>query len=125
MSYTAELKHVSDEVEGEVLLNIDGINLTCFAYSSLPQGAKEHALYQVEITAQVFHDYQVHETDDVSPSITQIGNSFVHVITGRLKGNRLDAGGMVFEDDILLSDFGYLDGRMLAWKVDRIDAEFL
>ncbi|ESS47795.1 hypothetical protein L665_03773 [Ralstonia solanacearum SD54] len=37
----------------------------------------------------------------------------------------MDAGGIVFEDDVLLSDFGYLEGKMIAWKIDRIDVEFL
>ena len=126
MIYTAQLKHVSGEVEGEVILAINGTDLTCFAYSSLPHNAKEDTFYQIELTAEIRDDYHVSELDEnVPPSIVQIGNSFAHMITGRLSGNRLDAGGIVFEDDVLLSDFGYLEGKMIAWKVDRIDAEFL
>lgn len=126
MIYSARLRHVSNEVEGEVLLTINGMDLPCFAYASLPHEAKEGSFYRVELIPQVLNDYQVSELDeDVPPSIVQVGNSFSHVITGRLSGNRLDAGGIVFEDDALLSDFGYLEGKMIAWKVDRIDAEFL
>jgi len=126
MIYSAQLRHVSNEVEGEVLLTIDEVNLTCFAYSSLPVDAKEGSFYRVELTAEVLDDYVVSELNgETLPSIAQVGNSFIHVISGRLSGNRLDAGGIVFEDDVLLSDFGYLDGKMISWKVDRIDAEFL
>jgi len=59
------------------------------------------------------------------PSIVQVGDGFYHVIKGVLRGNRLDAGGISFEDDLLLSNFGCLDEKMIAWTVDRIDAEFL
>ena len=31
---------------------------------------------------------------------------------------------MAFEEDMLLSDFGYLDGKMVAMKVNRINADF-
>jgi hypothetical protein len=126
MIYSAQLRHVSDEVEGEVILTINGIDLTCFAYSSLPYDAKEGSLYQVELTAEVLNDYCVIElNEEASPSIIQIDNSFSYMITGRLNGNSLDAGCIVFEDDVLLSDFSYLEGKIISWKVDRIDAEFL
>jgi hypothetical protein len=125
MIYSAQLQHVSDEVEGEVVLTINGMDLTCFAYASLPYEAKEGSFYQVELIPQVLNDYQISELDeDASPSIVQIGDSFAYVIRGRLSDNCLDAGGIVFEDDALLSGFGYLEGKMIAWKVDRIDAEF-
>lgn len=126
MIYSAELRHVSTEVEGEVLLVINGMDLLCFAYASLPLEAKKGSYYLVALVPKVLNDYQVSELDEnVPPSIEQVGDSFSHVITGRLSGNRLDAGGIVFEDDSLLSEFSYLEGKTIAWKVDRIDAEFL
>ncbi len=125
MNYLAQIKRLSDDVEEEVVLRINGVELTCFA-TVCPYKIEEGASYQVELTAQVFNEYLVSELDEeASPSIVQIGDSFSHVITGRLSGNRLDVGDIVFEDDVLLSDFGYLEGKMIAWKVDRIDAEFL
>jgi len=125
MIYLAEVRRLSDDVEEEVVLRINGIELTCFAIVC-PYKIEEGVSYQVELTAEVMNDYLVSELDEeVSPSIVQIGDSFSHVITGKLDGNRLDAGGIVLEDDVLLSDFGYLEGKMIAWKVDRIDAEFL
>lgn len=125
MNYLAQIKRLSDDVEEEVVLCIDGVELTCFV-AVCPYKIEERASYQVELTAQVFNEYLVSELgEEASSSIVQIGDSFSHVITGRLIGNRLDAGGIVFEEDVLLSDFGYLEGKMIAWKVDRIDAEFL
>ncbi|MEC4723583.1 hypothetical protein RY831_31075 [Noviherbaspirillum sp. CPCC 100848] len=125
MNYLAQIKRLSDDVEEEVVLRINGLEVTCFA-TVCPYKIEEGASYQVELTAQVFNEYLVSELDeDASASIVQIGGSFSHVITGRLSGNRLEAGAIVFEDDVLLSDFGYLEGKMIAWKIDRIDAEFL
>ena len=34
-------------------------------------------------------------------------------------------GGSVFEDAVFQRDFGYLDGKRVAVKADRIDVEFL
>ena len=125
MNYLAKIKRLNDDVEEEVVLCINGVELTCFA-TVCPYNIKEGASYHVELTAQVFNDYLVNALgEDASPSIVQVGNSFSHIITGLLNDNRLDAGGIVFEDDILLSEFGYLEGKIVSWKVDRIDAEFL
>jgi hypothetical protein len=125
MNYLAQIKNLSDDVEEEVVLRINGVELTCFA-AVCPYKIEEGASYHVELTAQAFNEYLVSKLDEeASPSIVQIGDSFSHVITGRLSGNRLDVSGIVFEDGVLLSNFGYLEGKMIAWKVDRIDAEFL
>lgn len=125
MNYLAQIKRLSDDVEEEVVLRINGVELTCFA-TVCPYKIEEGASYQVELTAQAFNDYLVNELgEEASPSIVQVGNSFSHIITGRLNDNRLDAGGIVFEDDMLLSDFGYLEGKIISWRVGRIDAEFL
>jgi len=125
MNYTAQIKRLSDDVEEEVVLRINGIELTCFA-TGCPYKIEEKGSYPVAITAQVLNDYLVKERDEgVDPSILKINNGFSHLITGRLTSNCLDAGGIVFEDDMLLSDFSYLDGKMISWTVDRIDVEFL
>jgi len=126
MIFEAQLKQFGGDIEGEVILNVNGRDLTCFSYSSLPHDAKQGAYYRVEFTPQVFHEYQVDlREDEVPPSVQQIGKGFSYVMTGRLTGNRLDAGCVVFEDDVLLSDYGYLEGKIVSWKVDRLDAEFL
>ena len=79
--------------------------------------------YPVEL--HLFDDYVIEEvSDDSEPSIVRIGDTFAHVITGRLNGRCLEAGDMTFEEDMLLSDFGYLDGKMVVMRVGRIDADF-
>ena len=125
MNYLAKIKRLSNDIEEEVVLRINSVELTCFV-TVFPYKIEEGSSYQVELTAQVFNDYLVNElSKEEPPSIVQVGNSFSYVITGRLNDNRLNAGSIVFEDEMLLSDFGYLEGKIVSWKVDRIDAEFL
>lgn len=124
MHYSAKVLRLSDDIEEEVTLVIDGRKLVCFA-NMLPYGVKEGQSHQVELIPMVFNDYVIHElSDDISPSFTQIGYSFSYTIVGKLTGNVLNVGSIEFQDDYLLSDFGYLDGKMISWEVDRIDVEF-
>ena len=60
MNYLAQIKRLSDDVEEEVVLRINGVELTCFA-TVCPYKIEEEASYQVELTAQVFNDYLVNE----------------------------------------------------------------
>ena len=45
MIYLAKLHHVNVEVAGEVILNINGVDLSCFAFSSIPQDVKMGEIY--------------------------------------------------------------------------------
>jgi hypothetical protein len=124
MIYSAQVLYLGVDVEEEVLLIINGQELTCFA-NILPCGVQKESVYQVELIPMVFNDYVVTESHDgVFPSIVRVGNTFSYIVTGMLVGNRLDSGCIVFEDDVLLSNFGHLEGKIISWKVDRIDADF-
>jgi hypothetical protein len=120
MIYQAKVLRVDGSVEGEVMLQIGNTELTCFAYNfAIEVGLS----YPVEL--KLFDDYTIEELpDDTEPSLVRIGNTFAYVVTGRLNGCCLESGELTFEDDMLLSDFGYLDGKMVSVNVDRIDADF-
>jgi hypothetical protein len=62
---------------------------------------------------------------DPALSIARVGNSFACVVMGKLRGSCLEAGRLIFEDDILQRGLGYLDGKTIAMNIDRIDVEFL
>jgi len=124
MIYQAKILHIGEIVEEEVVLQIGSTELTSFI-SVCPHKIEEGESCPVELNWQVFDDYIVEKvSDDSKPSIVRIGNTFAHIITGRLHGRYLKSGELTFEDDALLSDFGYLDGKMVAIKVNRIDASF-
>ncbi|MDB0525047.1 hypothetical protein [Ralstonia solanacearum] len=124
--YSARIEKINPDVEGEVLLSINGKNLLCFIYFSLPKEAREGEVYEVELKPMVFDDCLVEELQENSASgVSRIGRSFGYEIKGRLKGGAIDVEGVEFEDEVLSSEFSYLDGRMVSWRVDRIDAEFI
>jgi hypothetical protein len=87
---------------------------------------QEGQLYPVRLELVVLDDYEVTESPvDTQPAFSRIGNGFSYMVHGRLSGTALHAGGLVFEDEVLQRDFGYLDGRFVSLKVDRIDVEFM
>lgn len=74
----------------------------------------------------VFGDYSVTALpDEIQPSVNRVGTGFAYVVKGKLSGNCLESGGLVLEDEVLQRDFGYLDRKMIAMRVDRMDAELL
>jgi len=124
MIYQAKVLRISESIEEEVTLQIGNTELTCFAYFPL-YGIEVGLSYPVELELLVLDEYVLEGlSDDLEPSLTRTGNTFAYVITGRLNGRYLKSGELTFEDDVLLSDFGHLDGRMVSMKVDRINADF-
>ena len=51
-------------------------------------------------------------------------HGFRYRLRGQLRGDTLDAG-LLFQDPVFLSDFGYLDGKCATLEVDRIDVAFI
>ena len=124
MIYHAKVLRIDENVEEEVTLQIGNTELTCFSGSYYLE-KKVGSSYPVELNLFVLNDYVVEKvSDNTEPSIVRLGNTFAHIITGRLNGRCLESGELTFEDDVLLSDFGYLDGKMVTMKVGRIDADF-
>jgi hypothetical protein len=124
MIYQVEILRIDEPIEGEIMLQAGNAKLVCFSYNH-PYGIEVNSTYPVKLNLLVLNDYIVEEVpDDTEPSIIRLGDSFAYVITGRLNDRCLESGELTFEDDALLSDFGYLDGKMVTMKVDRIDADF-
>lgn len=125
MIYQALVLHVDEDIEEEVLLRIGGVEITCFA-SVCPYKVEVGLSYPVELHSVVFDDYSVTALpDETQPTVTRVGTGFAYVITGKLSGGYLETGDLVIEDEVLQRDFGYLDKKMIAMKVDRVDVEFL
>ncbi len=121
--YFALVKAIGDNVEEEVTLDLNDLKVTCFA-GVCPYEIHEGERYPVSLELIVFDDYEVKESEVEFAGLEQIGESFSYWIKGRLEKGVIDCG-IQFEDEILLSDYGYLDGKFIQLKVDRIDVEFL
>jgi hypothetical protein len=123
MIYSAKVERIDEDIEEEVTLVIDGLKLVCFA-GVCPYPIEEGKAYPVSLHLVVFDDYMITEVNIDESSLKRIGQGFSYIVTGRLSEDTLNAG-IAFQDQVFLSDYGYLDGKMVSVKVDRIDAEFL
>ncbi|MDR9838484.1 hypothetical protein [Herbaspirillum huttiense] len=125
MNYSAQIKYLGDDIEEEVLLRIHDLEITCFV-TLCPFRIETGKSYMVELEAQVFDDYFVREiSEDCSPGIVRVGSGFTCIIWGRLIDGCLNVGDVIFYDDVLLAEFGQLNGKMVEWEVDRIDVNFV
>lgn len=121
--YNALVKKIGDDVEEEVMLSLNGFEITCFA-GICPYQIEEGKEYPVSFELMVFNDYCVEEAQEKVSSLERIGSGFSYWVVGKLKDGTINSP-IPFKDEILLSDFGYLDGKYVRVKADRIDVEFL
>ncbi|MCS3809798.1 hypothetical protein [Xanthomonas sp. 4461] len=115
---------MSENIEEELTVSIDGQQLTCFA-SYLPYAIEVGKTYEAEVIAMVFEDYFVEKSGEAIPSIKSCGDDYSYIVTGTLRGSCVDCGELVFCDDALIEDFGFLDGNIVNWRIDRLDLSFI
>ncbi|MDR5773606.1 MULTISPECIES: hypothetical protein [unclassified Caballeronia] len=119
----AIVEDIGEDVEEEVTLRINDVRLVCFMGYS-PYQVEKGKTYPVDINLEFFNEVELLESNDSRPSLSQIANSFAYTVTGLLHDDVLDAG-VKFREQRFLSDYGYMTGKMVSVKVDRIDVEFL
>ncbi|QEI11192.1 hypothetical protein [Cellvibrio japonicus] len=121
--YSALVQAIGNNVEEEVTLSLNDLEVTCFA-GVCPYEIHEGKKYPVSFELMIFDDYEIKESEGEPVGMERIGSSFSYWIQGRLERGVIDCG-IQFEDEVLFSDYGYLDGKFIRLKVDRIDVEFL
>lgn len=121
--YDARVQFIGEKIEEEVVLLICGYELTCFA-SVLPYGIELGRQYPVTLSPfLVDDDYEIEEAPASGPDFEKCGSGFQYWIAGQLNGAVLECG-LEFEDQLLLWDYGHLNGKRIRLKVDRLDVEF-
>ncbi len=118
------LQSIDSNVEEEVTLIVNGIKIIAFKGSYFDEVHKGRN-YSVEFELQIFDDYIVEELADESKGLERIDSGFSYWLKGKLHNGEIDCGVQFEPDEILLSDYGYLEGKFIRLKVDRIDVEFL
>lgn len=125
MIYNALVIKIDENVEEAITLQINDVILTCFA-SFCPYAISEGMIYPIQLDLMIFDDYDVKRLEiNAAPAFHKIGKDFSYKIDGKLNGLLLEVCGLVFQDEIFLGEFAYLDGEMVAVKADRIDVHFL
>lgn len=124
MIYKATVMNMDQIIEEEVTIAIGDLILTCFA-NIVPYQLQLGVSYMVALTPTTFEGYSIREIAPEEKSITRITTDYSYTVIGTLSGNQVDCGKIAIEDDYLSTEFAYLDGNTIEWKVDRLDLEFL
>lgn len=110
------------ELENIFMIDVDDYNLEVFI-PSLSHAINYDIVYAVDIEAEVFDEYVVEESEE-TPMLRKIDDSLKYEIIGLLMDGSIKVNRWTFEDEFLKSDFGYLDGKIVKWKVDRLNLYF-
>ena len=122
MTITAFVKSIDENVEEQVTLIVDGVEITCFA-SVCPYEIIEGKTYPVEFEIMLNDDYEIEQVDSASSQIQKIGSGFAYKLSGEMLDGTIDCG-IPFYDDYLISEYGYLKGKLVSLNIDRMDVEF-
>ncbi|MFV8457240.1 hypothetical protein ACNO5M_19415 [Vibrio owensii] len=119
--YNAKVLGLNPDIEEEVTLEVNGIELTCFA-GMCPYELNIGQEYPV--TFEML-DFELTEQESAEEtSTTRVDSTYAYKLLGRLNGGTIDAGLKIC-DDFLESDYAYLDGQFICLCVERLDVEFL
>ena len=122
MSNKAKLLSVSEKIEGEICLEIEGRELICFCFPPPFQYKLGTELY-VEFDFLDIADFGIRSSQEGVKSIEQIGDGFVYRIRGFQDIDRLDAG--ILFNNPLPEEFEKFRNSFIEMVVTRIDADIV
>lgn len=122
MKYLVKIIEPDIELDNILTIRICDEVLDVFA-SYVPEDINYKNEYLVELEATVLDEYILEQSDEIS-TLRKIDNSLGYEIIGVLRNGKVYVNKIIFEDEILKSDFGYLDNKIVKWKVDRISLYF-
>ncbi|RZG73002.1 hypothetical protein EXU29_08755 [Acinetobacter wuhouensis] len=119
MEYRVKFLYNEKNVEESLFVEVNGLilNIFCSEYNYI---FKPLEVYEVELEFQIFNEYQIAESN-LQPQFRKIDQSFSYEMIGLLENGVVTVGDFKIFDEILLSDYSYLDGKNISWIVDRID----
>jgi hypothetical protein len=118
------VRSINFDIEGEVDVVVGDVQLTCFA-NSIPSEIRIGSFYEVEFYPIVFDEYFVEDAGEVGESLGRCGEEYSYKVVGRLKEGCVSCGELMFYDEFLAEEFGFLDGKMVSWVIDRVDVRFV
>lgn len=124
MKYYAKLISLSDDIEEEAFLSLGEKEIYCFI-DSAPYPLIEGNTYLVEINLSFLDDELLDEADSMHLSFERVGETFSYEIVGFLSGDKLITDGVVFQDEIFIEEFSFLNSKYVALKPDRVSISFL
>ena len=118
------VKIIEPDIELDNILTIWTCDKVLDVFASyVPEDINYKNEYLVELEATVLDEYILEQSDEIS-TLRKIDNSLGYEIIGVLRNGKIYVNKIIFEDEILKSDFGYLDNKIVKWTVDRISLYF-
>ncbi|MGE8571029.1 MAG: hypothetical protein ACN6NW_03195 [Acinetobacter amyesii] len=118
------VKIIEPDIELDNILTIRTCDEVLDVFASyVPEDINYKNEYLVELEATVLDEYILEQSDEIS-TLRKIDNSLGYEIIGVLRNGKIYVNEIIFEDEILKSDFGYLDNKTVKWTVDRISLYF-
>ena len=122
MTKVAIVKLDSD-FEECVKVSVCGKTLTCFMqYGDII--VKEGDVWLADFFGEIFNDFVVEETN-LGLGLHRVGGDFSYVAVGKISEDKLDCGEVVFVRDYFLNEFHFLNGKKVAWSIDRLEIDFI
>lgn len=122
MSRQVKVVRIDQDVEEEVVVEVDGQLLTCFA-NVCPYPITAGQSYPATLSLWAADGIVLRDAGHESPGILRVGDGFRHKVVGALHGTVLDAG-VPFEDEMFAREYQWLDGHLVVADADRIEIAF-
>ena len=122
MKYEAFVKAIGLDIEEEIVIVVNGIELTGFI-SYCPYILEVGKTYQVSIDITILDDFKIRRIDEPVKVLQRIDQSFVYLIKGILKPGGVIESSIVIQDELFI-DYAYLYNEFVETKADRIAISF-
>ncbi|WZY01536.1 hypothetical protein NSQ26_05725 [Bacillus sp. FSL W7-1360] len=121
MGNMATVIHLSEDIEEEVIIRINGVEFVTFVSFS-PYVIEVNKKYPVEVSFFI-DDTNVKESKASTKAMVRYGESFRYKINGYLNEDGVLDVGFLIKDDVF-DDYQYLYGKYVSLEVDRINSSF-
>lgn len=127
LNHLAVIIGFNANIEEEVIVEINGVTIACFMPYGLPYQVEVGNRYPSSIEVIALDDIEMQEIQEPKTGFEAIKSSFAYFVKGKFNAEErtIDAGIKVQIDESYLIDYGYLDGKYVQIRVDRININFL
>ncbi|MDV2686470.1 hypothetical protein RYX56_19045 [Alkalihalophilus lindianensis] len=127
MTYYAKVKGFNPHVEQEVILDLNGIELTGFMPFGISFEPLKEKLYPINISLVVLDELEVNEQQGLEKGLFRIEKSFSYFINGHLscEERMINVGFDLNLEEDIIEDLWPYNNKTIQLQVDRINIEFL
>ena len=125
MMNRVKIVNFDENIEELVDVCLDGKIITCYAqYSN--HILEKNSFWNAKFYGENFHEIIIKKEEyGRCNGLYRLGNNFAYDAVGYLNEGQLNCGDVVFEEDFLLSDFYYLNGQIVYWRIERLEIDFV